>query len=195
MQKTPTTLTTWFWWPFFPDEPGLGGLVFFLWKRTSEDKWHRSFMGQMSLLSQSHQTNIANCQSTEWNPKCRPQPRKTTNCPQPFVMHPLDYRGKRCFLCDSSLNTTTQRNRFTALFSGPPRWAGARRELLDFTVQGKINRGRHTDHLVGHYSIQTNQCPSPPSHFYRQDALPAAQPTASKHWRLINNNSNKNKIR
>jgi len=27
--------------------------------------------------------------------------------------------------------------------------------LLDFMVQGKINRGRHTDHPAGHHSIQT----------------------------------------
>jgi len=30
-------------------------------------------------------------------------------------------------------------------------------------VQGKINRGRHTDHLAGCHSIWTNQCPPPPS--------------------------------
>ena len=29
-------------------------------------------------------------------------------------------------------------NRFTALFPGPPGWAGARRELLDFMVQGRL---------------------------------------------------------
>jgi len=38
---------------------------------------------------------------------------------------------------------THTHNHFTALFPGPPRWAGARRELLDFMVQGKIIRGRH----------------------------------------------------
>jgi len=32
----------------------------------------------------------------------------------------------------------------------------ARRELLDFMVQGKINRGRHTNHPTGRHSIQTN---------------------------------------
>jgi len=32
-------------------------------------------------------------------------------------------------------------NRFTALFPGPPRWAGARRELLDFII--KIKRQTH----------------------------------------------------
>jgi len=33
-------------------------------------------------------------------------------------------------------------------------------------VQGKINRDRHTDHLAGHHSIWTNQCPLPPSSPY-----------------------------
>jgi len=33
-------------------------------------------------------------------------------------------------------------------------------------VQGKINRGRHTDHPAGRHAIQTNQCPPPPSSPY-----------------------------
>ena len=45
---------------------------------------------------------------------------------------------------------------FTALFPWPPGWAGARRELLDFIVQGKIDRCRHTDHPAWHHSIRTN---------------------------------------
>jgi len=69
-------------------------------------------------------------------------------------------------------------------FSEPPRWAGARRELLDFMVQGKINTGRHTDHPAARHSIHTNQCPPIPSPiFYRPYALPAAPATVSKHWR------------
>jgi len=56
-----------------------------------------------------------------------------------------------------------QHNHFTTLFPGPPGWAGARRELLDFMVQGKINRGRHTDHPTGRHSIRTNQYLPPPS--------------------------------
>ena len=84
------------------------------------------------------------------------------------------------------VSTPPHHNRFMALFPGPPGWTSARRELLDFTVQGKINRGRHTDHPAGRHSIWTNQCPPPPSpHFYRPDALPAAQPTVSKHWRQL----------
>jgi len=44
-------------------------------------------------------------------------------------------------------------NRFMALFPGPPGRAGDRRELLDFMVQGKINRGRHTDHPAGRHWV------------------------------------------
>ena len=69
-------------------------------------------------------------------------------------------------------------NCFTALFPGPPGSAGARRELLDFMVQGEINWGRNTDHPAGRHSTSTI-----PHIFYGPDALPAAQPTVSRHWR------------
>jgi len=73
---------------------------------------------------------------------------------------------------------------FYGLFPGPPGWAGARRELLDFMVQWKINRGRHTDHPAGRHSIWTKHCLPPPSPiFYRPDALPVTQPTV--HWRQL----------
>ena len=64
-------------------------------------------------------------------------------------------------------------NRFTALFLGPPGRAGARRELLDFMVQGKINRGRNTDHPAGRHSIRTNH-----PHFL-QAGCPSCRPTNS----------------
>jgi len=59
-------------------------------------------------------------------------------------------------------------NHFMTLFPGPPGWAGAKRELLDFMMQGKTNRGRHTNHLPGRHSNRTKQCPPPPSpNFFR----------------------------
>jgi len=39
-------------------------------------------------------------------------------------------------------------------------------KLLDFMAQGKIDRGRHTDHPAGRHSIRTNQCPPPPFPFF-----------------------------
>jgi len=64
-------------------------------------------------------------------------------------------------------------------FPGPPGRADAIRELLDFMVQGKINRGRHTDHLAGRHSIRTNQCPPPPSPHFVQAGCPSCRPTNS----------------
>jgi len=75
--------------------------------------------------------------------------------------------------------TTPHHNRFTALFPGPPGWAGARREPLVFMVQGKINRGRHTDRPAGRNSIRTKQCPSPPSAYCLRAGCPSCRPTNS----------------
>jgi len=86
-------------------------------------------------------------------------------------------------------------NRFTALFLGPPRWAGARTELLDFMVQRQINRGTHSDHPAGRQSIQTNQCPHPPSPPYKSKpsgqmaqvffVIPVTKSTAKEPWREL----------
>jgi len=69
---------------------------------------------------------------------------------------------------------------FYGPFPGPPRWVSARRELLDFMVQGEINRGRHTDHPAGRHNLWTNRCPPPPSpHIFLQDGYPSCRPTNS----------------
>jgi len=129
------------------------------------------------------------------------------------------------FLTTSWLESTPYHNHFTALFPGPPPpppqpfygpfpgtpgWAGARRELLDLVMQGKINRGRQLvswlefnvpfQHKYGYIRDETEadtltiRLGATPSGltslhhspiFYRLDALPVAQPTASKHWRQL----------
>jgi len=71
---------------------------------------------------------------------------------------------------------TYTHNRFTALSPGPLGWAGARRELLDFMVQGKINRGRHTDHPAGRHSIRTNQCLHHPPPIFFTGRMPFLPP-------------------
>jgi len=43
--------------------------------------------------------------------------------------------------------------------------------------KGRLTEADTPTIRLGHHSIWTKQCPSPP------DALPAAQPTVSKHWR------------
>jgi len=88
-----------------------------------------------------------------------PQPKGHHNCSHSWV---TDWQTDHATASVTITHLHTH-NRFTALFPGPPGWAGGRRELLDFMVQGKINRGRHTDHPAGRHSSRTNQCPPPPS--------------------------------
>ena len=57
--------------------------------------------------------------------------------------------------------------------------ASARRELLVFMVQGKINRGRRTDYPAGRHSIRTNQCPPPPSRHFLQAGCPSCHTSNS----------------
>ena len=85
-----------------------------------------------------------------------------------------------CWRTDLTTTTTVLRTFFWD-HPGEP----VPKELLDFMVQGKINRGRHIDHPFGRHTIRTNQCPPPlsPHIFYGPDAFPATQPTVSKHCR------------
>ena len=90
--------------------------------------------------------------------------------------------------CVISLTTHTHTYiRLTALFPGLPRWAGTRKVepiwilLKQETVSGS---GISWDRCKS--APCSRQITTPASHhsvFYRPDALPAAQPTASKHWR------------
>ena len=90
--------------------------------------------------------------------------------------------------CSYRNTHTHTHTRLTALFPGLPRWAGTRKVkpiwilLKQKTVSGigiswaickSAPRSRH------------NHASTPPLCFYSPDALPAAQPTASKHWRHI----------
>jgi len=104
----------------------------------------------------------------------------TSDISRPLTVREESLHMRRItFLCTHTHTHT--HNRFTALFPGPPGWAGARRELLDFMVQGKINTGKHTDHPAGRHSIRTNQCPPPPSPIFtgRNAGCPSCHPTNS----------------
>ena len=86
-----------------------------------------------------------------------------------------------------NIRHTHTHTHLTALFPGLPRWAGTRKVkpiwilLKQETVSGSGIRwaicklapcSRQTTTPAPHHSV-----------FYRPDALPAAQPTVSKHWR------------
>jgi len=77
-------------------------------------------------------------------------------------------------------------NRFTALFPGPPGWAGARRELLTLWCKGRLTEAdtltiRLGATPFGLTSAHLHHLPI----IYRLDTLPVAQPTVSKYWRQL----------
>ena len=103
----------------------------------------------------------------------------TLKCTVLFRLRYQNHLAKTVLQSCSQPHTTHHHNLFTALFPGPPGLAGARRELLDFMAQGKINRGRHGDHPAGRHSIRTNQCPPPPFTHFLQAGCPSCHPTNS----------------
>ena len=87
----------------------------------------------------------------------------------------------------------THTHPFNGPFSGTTRvsWYQKGKTNLDFT---EARDSEWQWHQLGHMqvctSLQTNNHAStPPLIFYRPDALPAAQPTASKHWRQYKENN------
>jgi len=96
-------------------------------------------------------------------------------------------QGRQCNGKIQKNNIHYTHTRLTALCPGLPRWAGTRKvkpiliSLKQETVSGSgiswaicksAPRSRQTTTPAPHHSV-----------FYRPDALPATQPTASKHWR------------
>jgi len=94
------------------------------------------------------------------------------------------------FATNQTISTYTHTHtHLTALFPGLPRWASTRKVkpiwilLEQETVSGSGNSwaicksapcSRQTTMPAPHHSV-----------FYRPDALPATQPTVSKHWRHV----------
>ena len=77
----------------------------------------------------------------------------------------------------------------TALCPGLPGWAGTRKVIWILLEQETVS-GSGISWTICKSAPSSRQMPAPHhSVFYRPDALPAAQPTLSKHWRLLPNNT------
>jgi len=80
----------------------------------------------------------------------------------------------------------------TALFSGLPGWAGTRKvKPIWLLLKQKTVSGSGISWDICKSAPRSRQITMPATHhsvFYRSDALPAAQPTASKHWRQTDHN-------
>jgi len=84
-------------------------------------------------------------------------------------------------------HTHTHTHPFNDLCPGLPRWAGTRKEKpIWILLKQETVSGSGIDWVICKSAPRSRQITTPVPHhsvFYRPDALPAAQPTASKHWR------------
>ena len=97
---------------------------------------------------------------------------------------------------------THTHTRLTALFLGLPRWASTRKvKPIWILLKQETVSGSGISWDICKSAPHSRQITTPAPHhsvFYKPDALPAAQPTGSKHWRqiilqrVINDNSNNN---
>ena len=83
--------------------------------------------------------------------------------------------------------------RLTALFPGLPRWVGSRKvKPIWILLKQETVSGSGISWTICKSATCSRQITTPAPHhsvFYRPDALPAAQQTASKHWRPFSNRS------
>ena len=88
---------------------------------------------------------------------------------------------------DNQTTTHTHtRIRLTALSPGLPRWAGTRKvKPIWILLKQETLSGSGISWTICKSAPCSRQT-TPPLCFYRPDAIPAAQPTASKHWRQDN---------
>ena len=102
---------------------------------------------------------------------------------QPFMCAIL-YHSSFNMLSDTILHTQTH---LTALFPGLPGWAGTRKvKPIWISLKQETVSGSGISWAICKSAPCSRQITTPAPHhsvFYRLDALPAAQPTASKHWR------------
>ena len=81
---------------------------------------------------------------------------------------------------------THARTRLTALSPGLPGWAGTRKVIpIWILLKQETVSGSGISWAICKSAFRSRQMTTPAPHhsvFYRPDALPAAQPTASKHW-------------
>ena len=82
---------------------------------------------------------------------------------------------------------THTHTRLTAIFPGIPGWAGTRKvKPIWILLKQETVSGSGISWAVCKSALRSRQIATPALHhsvFYRPHALPATQPTASKHWR------------
>ena len=114
----------------------------------------------------------------------------------PFVKHTFALTTVNDY--STCTHTHTHTHPFNGPFPGRLGWAGTRKvKPLWILLKQETVSGSGISWAICKSAPCSRQITTPAPHhsvFYRPDALPAAQPTASKHWRHQNQKSNHGRI-
>ena len=131
--------------------------------------WHRS----QSLV----------CERPPWTPQQQHHVSCTRCCCSQLQSNLLKWIALRS---DYEYPRTHTRTHLTALFPGLPRWASTRKvKPMWILLKQQTVSGSGISWAICKFAPRSRQITMPAPHcsvFYRLDALPAAQPTALKHW-------------
>ena len=102
--------------------------------------------------------------------------------------HKFSFRIEAC-RGSHGQDMTAHTHTFNGLFPGLPRWAGTRKvKPIWILLKQETVSGSAISWAICKSASRSRQITMPVPHhskfFYRPDALPATQPTASKHWRI-----------
>ena len=103
------------------------------------------------------------------------------------TIHTSKLRSGSVHVC-IHIDTHTHTHPFNGPFPGLPRWARTRKvKPIWILLEQETVSGNGISWAICKSAPRSRQitmpAPQPLSFFYRPDALPAAQPTASRHWR------------
>jgi len=103
------------------------------------------------------------------------------------ILLPPVYELIEKFLCDKAGHARARTHTHTHTSIGTTRWAGTRKvKPIWILLKQETVSGSGISWAICNSALSSRQITTPAHHrsvFYRLDALPAAQPTVSKHWR------------
>ena len=113
--------------------------------------------------------------------------QRTVFVHQILVLKPGAWLGYLCATALALLLGNTHTHLFNVFFLGLPRWAVTRKvKPIWILLKQETVSGSGISWAICKSAPRSRQITTPAPHhsvFYRPDALPAAQPTVSKHWR------------
>jgi len=142
--------------------------------------WRPDFFDSVTSYLTSNTSECLSCTVKEfYSAKTKSRPKYTTTSSFATAMSIIHHM--------TGISLSLSLTRLTALCPGLPGWAGTRKaKPIWILLKQETVSGSGISWAICKSAPRSRQITTPAPHrsvFYRPDALPAAQPTVSKHWR------------